>query len=113
MTAETRDRAGRRHRRRTLRVMVEYSSVEGDRCEPATTLGAGGVFIATPEPLLESTELVLRFRLPGSDTLHEILGRVAWSRRTGEHPEHGPGMGIEFIDRDATRRLARELEEIV
>ena len=97
----------RRFRRRTLRVMVEYICEAGLCCDPATTLGAGGLFIETEAPLREGARLKLLFRLPASEILHEIEGRVVWARRPGA--SGSPGMGIEFTDRAAAARLAREL----
>jgi uncharacterized protein (TIGR02266 family) len=102
----------RRFRRRTLRVMVEYLCEAGLCCEPATTLGAGGLFIETESPRREGTTLKLRFRLPESPTTHEIEGRVVWARAAGAPGGDAPGMGIEFTDRAAAARLARELASL-
>jgi hypothetical protein len=46
-------RPKRRYRRRTVRVLVEYVSDAGLCVDPATTLGAGGLFIETESPLFE------------------------------------------------------------
>jgi len=99
----------RRFRRRTLRVLVEYLCEAGLCCDPATTLGAGGLFIETESPQREGTRLKLRFRLPAGETTHEIEGLV-WARSPGS--PGSPGMGIEFTDRAAAVRLARELAEL-
>jgi hypothetical protein len=85
------ERPRRRYRRRTLRVLVEYVCENGLSTEPATTLGAGGLFIE-------------------GET--EIEGRVVWRRRAGDPGHHSPGMGIEFTDRAGAARLARELETL-
>ena len=102
----------RRFRRRTLRVFVEYLCAAGLCCDPATTLGAGGLFVETESPQREGTSLKLRFRLPESELAHEIEGRVVWARRPGSPGGQAPGMGIEFTDRAASARLARELAEL-
>lgn len=102
----------RRYRRRTVRVLVEYVSDSGVAADPATTLGAGGVFIETESPLAAGELLKLRFSLPGRETLHEIQGRVVWRRRPCDPGQHAPGMGIEFTDRSAAGQLARELETL-
>jgi uncharacterized protein (TIGR02266 family) len=102
----------RRYRRLTLRVLVEYQSDSGLQVDPATTLGAGGIFIETDRPLTERATLKLRFRLPGGPVPHEIEGRVVWRRRPEDPGQHAPGMGIEFTDRSAAGRLARELEAL-
>jgi len=102
----------RRYRRRTVRVMVDYTSDAGMASDPATTLGAGGLFIETENPLPERSRLKLRFRLPGSELTHEIEGRVCWRKHPDDSGQHAPGMGIEFTDRNAMVPLARELETL-
>ena len=106
------ERPKRRYRRRTVRVLVEYVSDAGLCVDPATTLGAGGLFIESESPLLEHSTLKMRFRLPGSDTTHEIEGRVVWRRHPRDPGSYSPGMGIEFTDRAAAARLAYELETL-
>jgi Tfp pilus assembly protein PilZ len=54
----------------------------------------------------------VRFRLPGGTVLHDIEGRVVWRRRPEDPGQHAPGMGIEFTDRGAAAKLARELETL-
>ena len=102
--------ARRRYRRITARVMVEYESDAGLRSDPATTLGAGGLFIATEEPLLPGQRLKLRFRLTPDAERFEIEGRVVWAHDPEAGPVHSHGMGIEFTDRGAIKRLAGALE---
>ena len=97
------NRPQRRYRRLTVRVLVEYSSDAGPQTDLATTLGAGGLFVATDAPLGRGTRLHLAFRLPGTATLWKLDGRVVWSSESG--------MGVEFLDRPACARLARALEE--
>ena len=103
----------RRFRRRTLRVSVEYEVAGELRCEWATTLGAGGMFIETDDPPPGGTRVKLCFRLPYGLATHEIEGRVVWA--TGASAQNGSsvpsaGMGIEFTDAVASAALARELE---
>ena len=100
----------RRFRRRTVRVLVDYRVGGQVRCEYATTLGAGGMFIESEDPLPAGTPLKVRFRIPGREEVHEIEGQVAWCQPAdpGEF-RRAPGMGISFTDAVATSRLAREL----
>jgi uncharacterized protein (TIGR02266 family) len=103
----------RRHRRQTVRILVDYRSDRGVGCDYATTLGAGGLFIECEEPLPVDTILKLRFRLPHSEELHELEGRVSWNRdgRTGDRSV-APGMGVQFTDPSSARTLARELDHL-
>jgi uncharacterized protein (TIGR02266 family) len=98
----------RRFRRQTVRILVDYQRHDGVACDYATTLGAGGLFIATEEPLEVGTILKSRFRLAGGGSLHEIEGHVVWTRG-GDSAQRSPGMAIQFDDRIASAQLAREL----
>lgn len=100
----------RRYRRLTLRIEVEYEVGGETRRDVATTLGAGGLFVATEEPLDEGSSLLARFRLPGGSTLHEIAARVVWCHRKGDRPSQTSGMGISFADPRNGAVLAAELE---
>jgi uncharacterized protein (TIGR02266 family) len=106
------ERPKRRYRRRTVRVLVEYVSDAGLCVDPATTLGAGGLFIETDSPLFKHSVLKMRFRLPGGRTTHEIEGHVVWRRHPHDPGSYSPGMGIEFTDHAAASGLARELETL-
>ena len=97
----------------TLRIEVEYESEGETRRDLATTLGAGGLFIATADPLDEGSVLRTRFRLPQGETLHEIAGRVVWNHRKGDLPAQTPGMGISFGDPASGAALAAEFEAII
>lgn len=103
----------RRYRRQTLRILVDYQTQTGVGCDYATTLGAGGMFLETEGPLARGTTIKVRFRLPSSEDLHEIEGRVVWDSGA---PESGrsvkpSGAGIKFVDQSAIAKLARELED--
>jgi uncharacterized protein (TIGR02266 family) len=102
-------RTRRRHRRLTLRIAVEYTTRSGVRRAEATTLGAGGLFIASDDPLPKGAPLIVAFVLPGGSHRHEIPGRVVWSQRDDGHSR--PGMGIAFKDPAASSVLASELEQ--
>ena len=96
----------------TLRIDVEYDAEGETRRDVATTLGAGGLFIASDDPLDEGTVLVTRFRLPRGEELHQIAGRVVWAHRKEAHPGQSPGMGIAFADPVNGALLACELEAL-
>jgi uncharacterized protein (TIGR02266 family) len=106
------DRKRRRYRRRTVRVMVEYLSYAGLCRDTATTLGAGGMFIETDQPLRVGTLVKLSFRLAEAAERHELEGQVVWSRLPTATPAGAAGMGIEFSDRTASAKLAHELEHL-
>ena len=102
----------RRHRRLTLRVPVWL------RCEPdgpslathATTLGAGGLFVATDRPFAPGTQLRVRLRLPGDTGAHELRAEVVWV--DAGTAAAGRGMGLAFRDPEAMARLAGALARL-
>lgn len=100
----------RRFRRQGLRILVDYQGVDGVRCDYATSISAGGLFIETESPLPQESQVKLRFRLPEGEVLHEIEGRVCWRTGSGDHG--APGFGIAFTSGEGTELLARELEDI-
>jgi len=105
----------RRFRRRLVRVLVDFHALGAPRCEYATTLGAGGLFIETEAPLPLGTALRLRFRLPGGSALHAIEGRVTWLHKDADARAgdvRPGGMGVAFTDAAAAAKLARELEAL-
>ncbi|MBW2273093.1 MAG: PilZ domain-containing protein [Deltaproteobacteria bacterium] len=102
----------RRFRRKTVRILVDYISDDGVRCDYATTLGAGGLFIETDSPLPVGSLLKLRFRLRPEDELHELTGRVCWTHNPSGSMDQSPGSAIQFTGGATTSRLARELEDI-
>lgn len=96
----------------TLRIEVAYEAEGVTRSAVATTLGAGGLFIATEDPLEVGVTLNARFRLAEGSTLHEIAGRVVWNHRKEDRPAQTPGMGVAFADPANGAVLAAELEAI-
>ena len=97
-----------------MRILVDYQPDDqpddGARRDYATTLGAGGLFIECDEALPPATILKLRFRLPQSQVLHELEGRVTWRRDAHKDRSLAPGMGVQFGDSPARTKLARELD---
>ena len=102
----------RRFRRLTVRILVDYAADGPMRCDYATTLGAGGLFIETDELVAPGTPLKMRFRLPGGEDLHELEGRVAWKRGGTPGAIYAPGMGVQFTDSIGSSKLAAELEDL-
>lgn len=99
----------RRFPRLTLRVAIEIESLEGCEDAVATTLGAGGLFVATERPLPAHTPVVVRFRLPGEQDRLCFEAHVAWSGEPGPGVAT-PGMGLEFDDAEARSLHAARLE---
>jgi Tfp pilus assembly protein PilZ len=101
-------RLRRRYPRLTLRVQVAIESLGRALLEgTATTLGAGGLFVPTAEPLPLHAPLSVRFHLPGDDAELCFHAHVAW---TCAGVSGTAGMGIAFDDAGARTELAARLE---
>ncbi len=105
-------RQKRRFRRRTIRTLVEYTTETGIQCEPATTLGPGGLFIQTDTPVPKGSILKLRFRISDDLPVREIEGRVAWSKSIADGNPRTPGFGIEFLHRTGINTVAEDLKTL-
>jgi Tfp pilus assembly protein PilZ len=103
----------RRYRRMTVRLRAVYEHAGVRREAIATTLGAGGLFVATDEPLEKGSLLRIGFRVPGSSRSHELDARVVWAHRDGDPGQQGHGMGLAFTNPAACAALAAELEALV
>lgn len=104
----------RKHRRMTVRILVDYQALGGIHCDYATTLGAGGMLLQSELELKRGDLVKVRFRIPGGEELFELEARVTWVH-AGPHQDADsnrvPGVGLQFTDAAATANLARELED--
>ncbi len=114
MSSDAQYRTKRRYRRKTIRILVEYTVDGVVRSDYATTLGVGGMFLESPLPLTKGTLLTVKFRLPKTTRSFEIASRVVWIDETLQAVQTGKskGMGIEFLDIAACTDLARELDQM-
>ncbi|MAG30427.1 MAG: hypothetical protein CL908_05960 [Deltaproteobacteria bacterium] len=104
----------RKHRRMTVRILVDYQARGSIHCDYATTLGAGGMFLQTELAMRRGEIVKIRFRIPGGELLHELAGRVTWCHEAKEDANgevRTPGVGLQFVDPTLTANLARELED--
>lgn len=104
----------RKHRRMTVRILVDYQAEDGIHCDYATTLGAGGMFLQTERTMARGDRVKVRFRIPGGEVLHDLEARVTWCHEARKEPDGSirtPGVGLQFTDPSLTAPLARELED--
>lgn len=104
----------RKHRRTTVRLLVDYHAQGGIHSDYATTLGAGGMFLQTEIPMTRGEIVKLSFHIPGGNLLHGLDAHVTWYHAAREEPDGSirtPGVGLKFADLSLTTALARELED--
>jgi len=66
----------------------------------SVNMSSGGLFIETDKILAVDMELIIKFKLPDTDTIISCKARVAWTNEPGalKKPSLPPGMGLQFID---------------
>ncbi len=83
----------RKNERINKKIKSEVHSEYAMTYSTSIDLSSGGIFISTPEPLANGTELLISFKTPDGENV-EIKGVVKWSADNDEKT----GMGIEFIN---------------
>jgi Tfp pilus assembly protein PilZ len=94
----------------TVRIRAVYQHAGREHEATATTLGAGGLFVATEDPPEAGSLLRIRFRVPGSSREHALAARVAWTHRPGDPGAQGHGMGLSFTSPADVAAVAADLE---
>ena len=110
-SSEVRER--RRYHRRSVRVPVDYSSVDAFFSEFASNINEGGLFVETDVPQEPGESVKLLIRLPRLEQSLEVEGRVVWVSEGGDAGSPA-GMGVEFQNlpedvRTVINELVREL----
>ena len=90
-------------------VKSEVYAEEHASFSSAVDLSKGGIFIATPEPLSNGSEVNMSLHIPGHGEV-EIKGVVKWAR-TDETATEKAGMGIEFVN--VSSDLKKKIDEFV
>ncbi|MBI2081496.1 MAG: TIGR02266 family protein [candidate division NC10 bacterium] len=111
VTAQIRQGKFPGHPRANVRLPVEYQLTAPTVATYCVNISQGGIFIRTPDPARLNQEVVVRFRLPGLDQEFQVHGRVVWSNPGPAANPFPPGMGVQFLDLEAT--AARLLGEYV
>lgn len=94
----------------TVRLRAVYEHAGAVRNAVATTLGAGGLFVASEDPPPSGTTLRICFRVPGGTRDHALDARVVWTHRPGDPGAQSHGMGLAFTNAADCVALAAELE---
>ncbi|HSV95748.1 MAG TPA: TIGR02266 family protein [Spirochaetota bacterium] len=86
----------RKHLRVQKRIKSEVRSDQGITLSATFDMSHGGLFITTPEPMGEGSEVELSLYIPGEEPVN-MKGTIRW-KREDESDQIKAGMGIEFID---------------
>ncbi len=86
----------REHLRVPVSLSARYWTSNELRDRYVSTLGEGGLFIATDEPLAIGSSIDLQIRLVERGLSLDVRGRVAWIDNGADSGHRG--MGVEFVD---------------
>ncbi len=104
---ENKRRAARLHHE----IPVAYRTVGSFLTDWATNISRGGLFINTRKPLPVGTAVKILIQLPGASFPFQLGGRVTRITEYDNRANMVPGMGIEFVDMDDSKR--RDIESFV
>jgi type IV pilus assembly protein PilZ len=99
--------------RAPLSLRVDYERMNSFFADYTKNISKGGTFIKTSRPLEIGTRCQFSFTLPALSEPLVLLGEVQWILPVEAAQSRGedPGMGIQFIFKDAAAQ--REFEELV
>jgi type IV pilus assembly protein PilZ len=83
---------------------VAYRTVGSFLSDWATNISQGGLFINSRKPLPVGTVVKLIIQLPGAGFPFDVTGRVTRVAEWDNRVNVSPGMGIEFLDLDRSKR---------
>lgn len=97
----------RRHPRRSLDVKVNYAY---NAIAHAKDISFGGICLITDQQMEEKKMYTLQFTFPGEESPIALHGKVAWTRKSGEHHFEN---GITFwrVDKSAEEKLVDYLKK--
>ena len=91
------------------RVKSEIRAGEHMSLSSSVDLSSGGIYISTPEPLSNGSNVKLTIIIPGNGEL-EIDGIVKWAC-SDESGKGRAGMGIEFVN--VNSEVSHKLETLI
>ena len=92
-------------------IPIAYRSVGSFLSDWATNISQGGLFINTRKPLAVGTAVKILVQLPGAAFPFQLEGRVTRVTEFDNRANMVPGMGVEFLNVDESKK--RELEAFV
>ena len=92
----------RRSDRAPVVVRIEYSTVDALFSDFTRNINEGGIFVATEEPVPLDEKVDLKLRLPGSDEIVRVQGRVV--RIEQATATKAGGIAVEFGQLDSHAR---------
>lgn len=102
----------RLHARAPVRFDIEYTQAQAIVRGTCLSLSRGGMFITTRRPAVPGPEVLLHFTPPGVSDRLSILAQVVWVCRDDTAPSAIAGMGVQFLEREASEALGSVVDRI-
>lgn len=98
-------------RRLPVRLEVTYGDLEGPTTTHTKDINEEGIFLFTPRPLPETSQVHMLITVPGQEEPLSLLGKV--SHTIQPQDDEPPGMGIVFeLDAEQRAALAAVVERL-
>jgi len=98
------------HRRSAPRAAVQFAVEFKQEARTASgtclNMCKGGMFIATPRPVVPGKEVLLSFTLPGHSDPFLVRAQIVWMAGGEQDPAVTTGMGVKFLDLDPSEASA-------
>ena len=95
--------------RAAITLRVDYKRLNTFFADYTKNISKGGTFIRTTKPLDVGTEFMFVLSLPATEAQVKLRGKVMWvttEEQADEKQEKPPGMGIRFLFKDDSERVA-------
>lgn len=87
---------------------VEFQSLKAFRQARSLDVSARGMFLRTNQVFPTGEDVLVRFNLPGIAHPFKAIGRVVWSSPTDTPQGLPAGMGVQFVDLEASEQVTVE-----
>ncbi|HTU01437.1 MAG TPA: response regulator, partial [Candidatus Sulfotelmatobacter sp.] len=94
--------AKRRAPRLGIQIPVEFQSLQTFHAAQSLDVSARGIFLNTADVFPVGEDLLVRFKLPGIAHPFKTVGRVVWSSPSDTPQGLPAGMGVQFLDLEAS-----------
>jgi type IV pilus assembly protein PilZ len=81
-----------------LKIRVEIEEGIPEKALTSVNLSEGGIYLRTPEPLSEGSEIHIKFTLPHDTEQIALEARVVRTFSLSTQLAEEPGMGLQFVD---------------
>ncbi len=98
--------------RAPVRFDIEYTQAQAIVRGTCLSLSRGGMFITARRPAVPGPEILLHFTPPGLSDRLSILAHVVWVCKEETAPSAITGMGVQFLELDASEAIGSVVDRL-